>query len=248
MLLAGGAVATAAVALVGLAVGVLIMDAREDEPADEASVPIPTEAVAAPCPVPNDSCRLAIEFLPLLLQVDGREIADRSSKQILYCPTDSPEATVVGPVKLEGSPFTEVCAGRIPGEAIEVYELHNGKGSLLSSDRDEFAGWIAGNSPGRRAALRIVAVGCASPVPASQPDCVRSAVALYGWREPNGSLIDPTFGLLFKRESAESDWDIERAWLPWPGSVPVPVPAGHTVSFSPIVGTVEVELQPFDAN
>ena len=40
MLLAGGAVATAAVAFVGLAVGVLIMDAREEEPPGLVRTPV----------------------------------------------------------------------------------------------------------------------------------------------------------------------------------------------------------------
>jgi len=248
MLLAGGAVATAAVALVGLAVGVLIMDARDDELADEAVVPTPTEAVAAPCPVPNDSCRLAIEFLPLLLQVDGRGIADRASKQTLHCPTDSSEVPVVGPVKLEGSPFAEVCAGRAPGEAIEVYEL-NGKGPFLSVDRDEFAGWIAGALPGTRATPRIIAIGCGTATPPSPPDCEHSAVAMYGWREPNGPPIDVAFALIFTRDSAKSGWTIEKVWSVFPGNYPrVPVPPGHSMSFWTPGGTSAVELQPYGNN
>lgn len=184
-------------------------------PAATAEV-VSTPAGGAPipdCPVLDEVCELAVEFLPLVRAADGQAIASRATTQTLACPVMmvGDDGVASGPVR--------VCEGQVSGAAIDVYQLFNGKAVLYVADAREFGARLSEglqyNQP-----LRLVAVSCLTDE-AQRLECERGAVAVYAGPTPSpaasgsgkpGQPADPPMpalmALLFNRHG-EGQWYVE---------------------------------------
>jgi len=201
------------------------------------------------CPVLDDVCRLALEFLPAVESADGSAIAARAVPQRFECSHSIPvwdhrfTAAQLGLCPDAGSPLS-----------VDAYEFHTGKGPGYFTSRAEFADQVSGSLRGygeqatSQPRFRIVAVGCGAEGERQAPDCSRGGAAVYAVSGPDSGFgIGPWMVVLvFARPNETGSWAVQKYWQPYQGGFPPPVVDGMRTQIFDGGGVQHLELHPYD--
>jgi hypothetical protein len=227
----------------------------------------PASSNVPPCPVATEVCELAVEFLPAMRAGDGQAIASRAAMQVLTCPSDT---TVLG--EWLAYSVNTACEGKAPGAQIDVYEWHNGKAPFYVTNVDTLANAVSEAQRGSWGpTLRVVAIGCGGTPDDSAPDCAHGGIAVYAlpdWIPPSlpPMLPNPTatqasggkpvngtvspgltcVALVFSRVGEAPEWHVEKFWMPFPNSIPWPIPDGGQFGIRTATGIRKVSLFNYD--
>jgi hypothetical protein len=236
MLLAGGAVATGVVALVGLAVGVLIMDARDEEPPSEVVAPTSAPSVVSPTATSNpDADSLTSQILgeartmyyfsrialsdPARCQCDPVEYAIER-----FCPSPGSSCKTVVPETYTHPYYVPSLHADLIDAVLEACQILDGAtSSTLASDATRIASLLEPILIADDARLGALNSGRPAPIttPVPRPSSVPPGVHPPDQRTGVGS-VDRTIGLILANQwdqlAAEANFpEVECSFLFSPG-------------------------------